>query len=201
MMMESRTRVTMLQAAIWALIGFGAILIVWQMLTPVTDSAQPVVVTTAVPVCAPAPTEHTPAPPALVVYVSGAVNAPGLYQAHTAMRVGEMVALAGGFTEGAEVAQLNMAEPIYDAMHIHVPTQTPAGMGSPAVSKQQSVLNINQATVNELEALPGIGPSLAQRIVAYREAHGAFVDAEALSAVPGIGDALIQKILALIVFA
>ena len=63
-MMESRTRVTMLQAAIWALIGFGAILIVWQMLTPVTDSAQPVVVTTAVPACAPAPTEHTPAPPA-----------------------------------------------------------------------------------------------------------------------------------------
>jgi len=201
--METMTRAVVLRVAIWGVIGFGVVLIVWQMLTPVTESAQAVDVSTPVPVCVPPPVAEIPPVPApVVVYVSGAVAAPGLYEGTADMRVGEMVALAGGLGVGAQVEQLNMAEPIYDAMHIHVPVYAPTlDMGLAVATAQQGLLNVNRATAAELEALPGIGPSLAQRIVAYREAHGAFADAEALGAVPGVGDALIQKILALIVFA
>jgi competence protein ComEA len=198
--MEHGTRATMLRVVVWAMIGVGAGLIVWQMMTPVTEQAQPVEEPVPTRVCAPSPVEQSPTPPALVVYVSGAVVAPGLYEGDAQMRVGEMVALAGGLVAGAQVEQLNMAEPIYDAMHIHVPTQAQSGAIAQPGTVSKGVLNINQATARELEALPGIGPSLAERIVAHREAHGAFADADALGAVPGLGDVLIQKILALIVF-
>jgi competence protein ComEA len=173
-------------------------LIVWQMLTPSTDHAQAVLVPSPVAQCAP-PVANTPTPSHVVVYVSGAVVAPGLYEGNASMRVGEIVALAGGLSAGAQAETLNMAEPIYDAMHIHVPNHATPGSGEVA-PVQQRALNINRATASELEELPGIGPSLAQRIVAYREAHGAFADAHALRAVPGLGDALIQKILSLVVF-
>lgn len=200
--MERIPRATMLRVVVWAMIGFGAGLIVWQMMTPITERAQPVGGGALVPTpaCVSLPVEQSPTPPALVVYVSGAVAAPGLYEGDAQMRVGEMVALAGGLVAEAQVEHLNMAEPIYDAMHIHVPTQMHVGEGVQLSSTQQGVLNINQATASELEALPGIGPSLAERIISHRDAHGAFADADALGAVPGVGDALIQKIRALIVF-
>lgn len=199
--METITRATMLRVVVWGVIACGAILIVWQMFTPVTDSAQAVVVPTSMSACPPPlATEVPPIASALVVYVSGAVVAPGLYEGTSDMRVGEVVALAGGLNAEAEVEHLNMAEPIYDAMHIHVPYQAVASAGVSTNTASSPALNINRATASELEALPGIGPSLAKRIVAYREEHGAFADADALGAVPGLGDALIQKILTLVVF-
>lgn len=135
-------------------------------------------------------------PRPLTVHVSGAVARPGLVEVPDGARVADAILAAGGATTEADLAALNLAEPLADALHLRVPAigdppdATDRGMGAPADGK----VRVNVATRTELEALPGIGPVLAQRIVEHREAAGPFATVEDLLDVPGIGERVLASL-------
>lgn len=136
-----------------------------------------------------------PVPGPVTVHVSGAVAAPGLVTIRGEARVADAVAAAGGATRNADLAAINLAAPIHDADHVHVPTLGDTGNpeGGPAGGGDGSGatsggIDLNAATVAELEELPGVGPVLAERIAAYRDEHGPFAAVEDLLDVPGIGE-------------
>jgi competence protein ComEA len=161
---------------------------------------------------------QTPAAPTIetiVVYVSGAVINPGLYSLPAGSRVGDAVAKAGGLRPDADMEQINLAARISDEEHILVPekgaTRVPvtpssprqptAQHATPVATNQLSTtakININTATATELERLPGIGPSLAAPIIAYREENGPFLAIEDLMLVPGIKEGIMSNIRSLI---
>jgi competence protein ComEA len=119
----------------------------------------------------------------MFVQVVGAVAEPGVYEVPMDSRVMDAVALAGGLSRNADPASLNLARIVQDGEQIVV---TPAGTSVTAVAAGK--LNINRATVSDFDLLPRIGPTLAERIVAYREENGPFPSIDALGNVPGIGD-------------
>lgn len=144
-----------------------------------------------------------PTPPPLVVHVACAVVAPGVYALPPGSRVSDAVQAAGGTTPDAAEEALNLAAPLKDGQYICVPfrgTPTPgpvdnaASPGPNDTASASQRLNINTADEAQLETLPGIGPALAQRIVAYRETHGPFAKVDDLLAVSGIGPTLLGKL-------
>lgn len=152
----------------------------------------------------------TPAP--IRVYVTGAVKQPAVYELAPNSIIDDAVRAAGGFDASANAVGVNLAQPVFDGMQIYVPdlsegAESPPPVTSGAVSGAAGsgatrfggnlfagLVNINTATAAELEALPGIGPSTAAKIIAYREEHGPFAAVEALLEVPGIGDAKLAAI-------
>lgn len=133
--------------------------------------------------------------PSIVVHVAGAVVAPGVYELEAGVRVYDAVLAAGGPTEAADTDQLNLAALLVDGEKVYVPREGEAvpdtgGSGS----AQTVVVSINTASARELEALPGIGPVLAGRIVAYRAAHGPFRSVDELINVSGIGPKLLEQL-------
>lgn len=157
---------------------------------------------TATPEQAPE-TQPTPAAFA-VVYISGAIQHPDVYQVPANARVKDVVLAAGGLTEDAAVDRVNLAEHVADAQHIHIPRQgenppdmAASGESAPAAG-QETALNINTASAADLDGLPGIGQSIAQRIVEYRTTNGPFQSVEDLQKVKGVGPALFAKIASLI---
>lgn len=157
---------------------------------------------------------------ALTVHVAGAVANPGVYVLAPGARVVDAVTAAGGPADGAALHALNLAAPLADGMRIQVPTQKEAAAGAlvpaqggmptagsgmpgagaaapgtvPSGSTPHRV-DINRATAADLEALPGIGPALAQRIVADREVNGPFRRPQDLTRVTGIGDKTLARLL------
>jgi competence protein ComEA len=152
----------------------------------------------------------------LHVYVCGAVQKPGVYTMPAGARVVDAIAKAGGADRNSDLEQLNLAEPLADAMKVDVPVKgqqlapplgyadTAASAGSQVTSSRRSgrhrssragshklaagqTININSATEAELAQLPGVGPSLARRIVEYRTANGPFQLPDDLQNVSGIG--------------
>ena len=113
----------------------------------------------------------------LKVYITGAVARPGVYEARAGDRYGDALALAGGPTEDAAPLAVNMARRVRDEDHIHVPRR-----GEPplATAAGEPVVDLNTATLKQLEELPGIGPSRAQRIVESRTKEGPFTSPEDL---------------------
>lgn len=146
----------------------------------------------------------TPAEPTTItVYVSGAVQTPGLKVLARGARVADALAAAGGCTSGADTTQINLAAPLDDGQRIDVPTRSisgsleaaPFGKNSTSEPARPSqLLNLNTATATDLEALPGIGPTLAQAIVEYRQRVGGFRRVEDLEGVPGIGPKRLAQI-------
>jgi competence protein ComEA len=136
------------------------------------------------------------APAALVVHVVGAVRRPGLYRLRDGARVADAVARAGGATRRADVSLVNLAAPVADGVQVVVPRRapvTPAGTaGSPAAPA--GPLHLNTATLEQLDELPGVGPSTAQKILDFRQEHGAFTSIEELDAIPGIGPARLEQL-------
>ena len=124
----------------------------------------------------------------LTVYVSGAVAIPGVYTLPDGSRVDAAVQAAGGFVPGAEPERINLAAFLEDGQQIDVP-----GIISTNHVNAGRV-NINTATVSELDALPGIGPTTAQTIVDYRLQHGPFQIIQDIQNVPGIGPATYDRI-------
>ena len=121
----------------------------------------------------------------LFVQVVGAVMSPGVYELPPDSRVMDAVALAGGLTAKADPASINLARIVQDGEQLVIGTTG----GSPSSrSAQPSAININNATIDDFDELPRIGPTLAERIVAYRDANGPFSAIEELLDVPGIGD-------------
>ena len=134
--------------------------------------------------------ERAAAAPKLVVHVAGAVRRPGLYRLAEGKRVADAVARAGAATAPADTAAINLAAPLADGMQVVVPSRV-AGAAGPAAAGR---VNLNSASAAELDALPGIGPVTAQKIVDHRLAHGGFRSVDDLDAIPGIGPARIEQL-------
>jgi competence protein ComEA len=157
------------------------------------SSATPIMIATPQPPVTPRPT-LIPGP--IKVFISGEVVNPAVYDLPAESIIEDIVQLAGGFNETANKEVVNLALRLVDGMHIHVPgleeevvvPLVTGGSGTGRLS-DGGIVNINLATVTELETLPGIGPSLAQAIVDYREMNGTFAQNEDIQDVPGIGPA------------
>lgn len=126
------------------------------------------------------------APVAIYVHVLGAVQTPGLYQLHEGARVMDAVAAAGGMTDEADPAAINLARFVTDGEQIRVPTVGEAEEEDG--TDGQGRVNLNTATAEDLETLPRIGPALAQRIIAWRDENGGFRSVDDLRNVSGIGE-------------
>lgn len=137
-------------------------------------------------------------PEKLVVDVEGAVVSPGLYELDAPARVGDAVRAAGGLASDAAQGAVNLAQQLGDGELVSIPSASAmeASAGQAASSASASTggaattgkVNINTASSTELQTLSGIGPSLAERIVDYREAHGRFSSVEEIQKVSGIGE-------------
>ena len=159
----------------------------------------------AAPVAAPAvgaavAVEAEPAPPRrLVVHVVGAVERPGLYRLDDGSRVDDAIERAGGAKPKAALELVNLAAPVADGQQIVVPARgatpaasAPGAAGSPGAPAAR--VSLNSATLEQLDALPGIGPVTAQKILDYRAKKGAFGSIDELDAVPGIGPARLEQL-------
>jgi competence protein ComEA len=134
--------------------------------------------------------EDTSADSTFPVYVSGWVSTPGVVEVAEGAIVADAVSLAGGALEGALLDTVNLARPLADGDHVQIPGPNDSvAVGSGPVTDTDGLIRINQADATALEELPGVGPVLAERIVAHREANGPFEAVEDLLEVPGIGEA------------
>ncbi len=134
-----------------------------------------------------------PSPSPLVVQVSGAVAQPGVYHLPVGSRLSDAIQAAGGTLPAANALSMNLASVLEDGQAVRIPTlalsptpvlvtMTPAATNTP----YSPFINLNTANQAELESLPGIGPVLAKRIIAYREKHGAFAAIEDVKQVYGV---------------
>jgi competence protein ComEA len=172
----------------------GVVLI--QVLQP---RPEPIHLTTSTPPPTPA---STPTPQPLRVYVSGAVHRPDVYTLPPESIVKDALVAAGGATDEADLDRINLALPVADGQHIYVPRmgeENPPVPSPSAASPSDGKININTADSAALEALPGIGPVTAQRIIDHRLANGPFTQIEEIMDVSGIGPATFEKIKDLIV--
>jgi competence protein ComEA len=135
----------------------------------------------------------------LVVDVAGAVRRPGLYRLEPGARVADAVTAAGGATRRAEVDAVNLAAPLADGLQVVVPRRGAAAAAGAAGPSATAPVDLNSASAEQLDALPGIGPATAQKIVEFRQAHGAFHSVDELDAVPGIGAGRIAQLKGLVV--
>lgn len=160
----------------------------------------------------------------IIVHVSGAVNIEGIVELDSGSRIANAIEKAGGVKENADMTDINLAYPLEDGMKIHIPTKeeteaiknnestiaesyvtsssgginseelTNSTQGNSASTTSRGKVNINTASQEELDALPGIGPSIASKIIDYREQNGKFNSIEEIKEVSGIGDAKYDKI-------
>ena len=136
----------------------------------------------------------------LVVDVVGAVRRPGLVRLPQGSRVADAIARAGGLRKGAERAGVNFAAPVSDGQQVVVPQRGAAVAAGPgAGSASAGPVSLSSATAEQLDALPGVGPATAARIVAYRQQHGPFRTVDELVGVPGIGPAKLEALKGLVV--
>lgn len=140
----------------------------------------------------------------IIVHIVGAVEHPGLYSLASDSRVVDVVMRAGGLTKTADKCSLNMARVAVDGEQILVPVRSAEANACTVVSRvgdghqTASRVSLSRATVGELDALPGIGPALAQRIVDWRHAHGGFSSVGQLDSVAGIGARLLEQLTPLV---
>jgi len=144
----------------------------------------------------PVPTEKP-----IVVHITGAVPRPGVYALAQGSRVQDAISAAGGFLAEAEKAGINLARMLEDGEQLEIPYlegSSPVILEAPpAMTEAPSsadLININFASQAELESLPGIGPTTAQKIILYREQNGSFLTTEDIINVPGIGPGTYERI-------
>ena len=174
-----------------------------------TTTALPPTSTTVGPAAAAASgvgAASTAVPTSVVVDVAGAVVRPGVYELPAGARVHAAVEAAGGAAPDADLAAVNLAAPLLDGAQVYVPAVgAPPRAGAPPGPSPPTTapgpVDINRATAEQLDALPGIGPSTAQAIVTHREEHGPFASVDALEDVRGIGPAKLDAIRALVTCA
>lgn len=172
---------------------------------PTAQAIRPTVVPTDVTTkAATASPEPTPGP--LHIYIAGEVKRPDVYNLPPGSRVRDAVERAGGMTQSADPLAINLAQRLEDGQQITVPAkgQREANPNisqkapEPSLTTTQVVaagpVNINTATQAELETLPGIGPSKAAAIIAYRQEKGPFRRSEDLQDVPGIGPKIWEQV-------
>lgn len=209
------------RAGVIALAAVGVIAVLVTVFTLVRDKPPPVVsaklppvqmVSSASPTPGAAPNPDEP----VVISVVGLVNKPGLVTLKPGARIADALTAAGGALDGADLIGLNMARRVTDGEQIIVgiagPPGQPAAMGSsispepgtappagtqPATGNASApggLVDLNTATVEQLDTLPGIGPVTAAAIVAWRDANGKFTSVDQLGEVDGIGPARLEKL-------
>ena len=139
----------------------------------------------------------------ITVYVSGEVNSPGLVELPSDSRIADAIKSCGDFTPLADKTKINLAQKLTDGMQIQVSSKTPVNNSNEQVNDTNSnipnnnsssnLININTATKEDLDTLPGIGPATAQKIIDYRQEHGNFSSIEDIKNVKGIGEAKFSK--------
>ena len=145
----------------------------------------------------------TPSP--IAVHIAGAVMKPGVYYLSSQSRITELVAAAGGFSPEADQSAVNLAAKLRDGEKISIPilassesslnrNSTVDILNTTTPVPEPGIVNINFATVDELDRLPGIGVSKAQAIVDYRTKHGDFKSLQEILNVPGIGPSIFRQI-------
>jgi competence protein ComEA len=134
-------------------------------------------------------------PPMLVIDVQGEVKTPGVYDLPVNSRVTDALKIAGGATKFADLSFLNQARMLKDGEQIYVERRTFTGTSSTRknTASYNGILNINRATLKELDKLPGIGPVIAARIIEFRKVNGAFQSVDDLRKVQGIGASTLEK--------
>lgn len=162
-------------AVVAVLVAVGAGVVAWR--------SRPVIEPVAPPA---APASSTP--DVIVVAVMGRVQRPGLVELPVGSRVADAIAAAGGPLPETDLSGLNLARKLVDGEMVTV------GVPAPPAGAAGGLVNLNTATAAELEALPGVGPVLAQRIIAHREEHGGFRSVDELRDVPGIGEAIFAEL-------
>jgi len=139
----------------------------------------------------------------LVVHVVGAVLQPGLYRLPEGSRIDDAIAEAGGARPKAALELVNLAAPLADGQQVVVPlrgsVEAAAGGGAAPGALPGGKVRLNTATLEQLDALPGIGPVTAQQILDYRTANGAFRSVDDLDEVPGIGPSRVEQLRDLVV--
>jgi competence protein ComEA len=133
----------------------------------------------------------------LTVHVAGAVNSPGLYTIAEGSRVADALAKAGGAAPDAMLDNLNLAAKLKDGEKVLVTRRVgdaPGESAAPQEGSSSSAVNINSAGADELDKLPGVGPSLAKSIVEYRNKNGQFSSVEELDNVAGIGPSKLESL-------
>jgi competence protein ComEA len=138
----------------------------------------------------------------VVVHVAGAVVSPGVYRLSDGARTIDAISAAGGARGDADIARVNLAARLSDGLRVYVPmigeTAAPIVDGS-SDAATPGPINLNVATAEQLDALPGVGPATATAIIAYRRDHGPFASVDQLLEVPGIGPSKLAQIRSLIV--
>jgi competence protein ComEA len=150
---------------------------------------------------APAAMTTTSVPSDVVVHAAGAVVRPGLYRLPAGSRIADVLAAAGGPAVGADTDRLNLAALVTDGQRVYLPTEGEplppevaaddgggGGSGGSAAAPSEPI-DLNTASLDDLDGLPGIGPATAEAIIEYREAHGGFRSVDELIDVQGIGEA------------
>ena len=141
--------------------------------------------------------------PQIVVHVNGAVASPGVYQLPVGSRIDDAIKTAGGSLPDADLNRLNLAARVIDGQQVKVPLRQAQASPAPVAASGSMAapgapptgrVNLNSATIPELDGLPGVGPVTAQRIVAYREQHGPFTRVEQLREAKLVNNAMFEKI-------
>lgn len=159
-----------------------------------------------------ADSETAQAEPKIIVHLSGAVKNAGVYELENRARLVDLIKLAGGLKEKADLAQINLAEEIFDGQKIIIPLKSAvneiytggeqslelgartSNSSSYNLNQESSLLNINQASQADLEKFNGIGPAKASAIISYREENGHFEQKEDILKVSGIGEKTLANI-------
>jgi len=183
--------------------AIGAIVVVmlgWPRGEAVTGGAEsPIIVaTSSAPSASAVPSSTTASAGVVVVDVAGLVRRPGVVELPTGSRVIDALKAAGGVRGNGDTTALNLAKLLVDGEQILVGSSRQQPLASSAPSATSDLVDINTATLEELDTLPGIGPVLAQAIIDWRTQNGSFTSIEQLQEVSGIGDATFADLQALV---
>lgn len=143
--------------------------------------------------------QPAPEPKKIIVHVSGQVINPGIVELTEESRINDAVKKAGGTTKFADIDQLNLAAKLVDGEKVYVPRKGEKVTDVIAQKKpKNSIININNANKDDLDRIPGVGPSTAEKIIEYRQTKGTFKKIQDIKNVSGIGDKKFENIKAYI---
>ncbi len=179
------------------LVGLAVFLTAILLLTGGEDDAPPVNI--VAPEAKPGQAGEPAPRPDIMVQVSGEVVFPGVYAMESGDRLIDAIAAAGGIAPNADLSGVNLSKRVQDETRYHIPAM---GEATPVVAREMTsaakdsggLIDLNTAQDNELQTLPGIGPSLAGAILAYREDNGPFSSVDDVDKVPGIGPKTLDSI-------